>query len=108
MFLINRFPKNEETRKQWLEFCGINEHVLNTVTQLCAHHFREADLLKKEKRTFTKPGAVPSMRGKKRKMHQQSDSISEVHCNAKKKYITTENVNVNCNVSVKGNNNYIF
>jgi len=105
IFVINRFQKEEDIRKQWLAFCGINKHVLNTVTKLCANHFREKDMIKKVKRSYIKPNTVPSIYGKKKKRSLQFDSFNyEIYSKKKKEYIATDSVNVDCNILIKGNN----
>ncbi|KYN22412.1 THAP domain-containing protein 9, partial [Trachymyrmex cornetzi] len=96
------FPKEEDIRKQWLAFCGINEHVLNTVTKLCANHFREEDMIKKVKRSYIKPNTVPSIYRKKTKRSLQFDSFNnKIYSKKKKEYIATDGVNVDCNILIK-------
>ncbi|KAM0732969.1 hypothetical protein ACS0PU_001130 [Formica fusca] len=72
-FFPDRFPRNEESRKKWLDFCGINEVVLSTATKLCSNHFEEDEFIHKSKITFLKSNALPTITSKKRKKHQRLD-----------------------------------
>ena len=69
------FPINEESRKKWLAYCGINEQVLNTVTKLCWNHFQKDDIIRIGKSTIVKHNAVPSIIRKKRKVYKCSGLI---------------------------------
>lgn len=104
IFLINRFPKEENIRKQWLAFCGINEQVLNTVTKLCTNHFREEDIIKKPKRSYMKPNTVPFIHGKKGTRSLYLNSFNNKIDYKNKKDIATDRINIDYNVSVNGNN----
>lgn len=101
----HKFPKQEETRKQWLAFCEINERVLNTATRLCSNHFHEEFKKKVSNGIVLKPNAVPSICANmknnevhmKNKMSKQSNSaLTEVCGSTKQKYdaIDKENCNV--------------
>lgn len=104
MDYINRFPKQEEIRKQWITFCGIDEHILNTATRLCSNHFCEEMKKIISKSVVLKPNAVPSIYKTKKMPEQSNSALIEVFNSAKHKYIATDNVNIHCNVSVTGNN----
>lgn len=80
------FPRNEESRKKWLDFCGINEGVLSTATKLCSNHFEEDILIHKCKNTFLKSNALPTITSKKRKKHQHLD------CSLQKKSKNSKNI----------------
>ena len=69
------FPINQESRKKWLDYCGINEQVLNTVTKLCWNHFEKDDIIRIGKSTIVKRNAVPSIIRKKRKVYKCSGLI---------------------------------
>ncbi|KYN14508.1 hypothetical protein ALC57_13289 [Trachymyrmex cornetzi] len=101
---VNRFPKQKKIRKQWLEFCEINEHILNTVTRICSNHFREELKKKLSKGIVLKPNAVPSVHIKKKTISEQSNSVlNEVYDSTKQKYNATDNTTIYCNVSVSSN-----
>ncbi|XP_012215589.1 THAP domain-containing protein 5-like [Linepithema humile] len=94
------FPRNDESRKKWLDFCGIDENVLSTATKLCSNHFEEDKLIHKSKNTFLKSNALPTITSKKRKKHQCLDSSLNKSKNSKN--ISEEIVNngtVNDNIS---------
>ncbi|CAL1687528.1 unnamed protein product [Lasius platythorax] len=78
------FPKNEESCKKWLAFCGIDKQVLNTATKLCSNHFQKDDIILKAKGTIVKPNAVPSIISKKKRSNQHSDLIIREDCSLKK------------------------
>ncbi|KYQ48838.1 hypothetical protein ALC60_11890 [Trachymyrmex zeteki] len=94
------FPKEENIRKQWLAFCGINEQVLNTVTKLCTNHFREEDIIKKPKRSYMKPNTVPFIHGKKGTRSLYLNSFNNKIDYKNKKDIATDRINIDYNVSV--------
>lgn len=79
----HEFPRNDESRKKWLDFCGIDENVLNTATKLCSYHFEEDKLIRKSKNTFLKSNALPTITSKKRKKHQRLDSSLKKSKNSK-------------------------
>ncbi|XP_018300339.1 uncharacterized protein, partial [Mycetomoellerius zeteki] len=99
--LGRRFPKQKEIRKQWLEFCEIDEHILNAATRLCSNHFREELKKKLSKDIVLKSNAIPSVHIKKKTISEQSNStLNEIYDNTKQKYNATDNKNVHCNVLV--------
>ncbi|XP_076686478.1 uncharacterized protein LOC143378531 [Andrena cerasifolii] len=94
------FPINEESRKKWLAYCGIDEQVLNTVTKLCWNHFQKDDIIRIGKSTIVKRNAVPSIIRKKRKLHKCSDLIKNCKdCILKKQEGSTVKTadDINCN-----------
>jgi len=98
--------RNEESRKKWLDFCGIDENVLSTVTKPCSYHFEENKLIHKSKNTFLKSNALPIITSKKRKKYQRLD------CNLKKsknsKYISEEIVNNGTVDKIHHNNGTVY
>lgn len=78
-----RFPRNDKSRKKWLDFCGIDENVLSTATKLCSYHFEEDKLIRKSKNTFLKCNALPTITNKKRKKRHRLDSSLKKSKNSK-------------------------
>ena len=70
------FPLVREHRKQWLAFCGIDEHVLNNVTRLCWNHFQKDDILCVGNSTILKGNVVPSV-NRTKKVHVHSSLIKD-------------------------------
>ncbi|XP_029159034.1 LOW QUALITY PROTEIN: uncharacterized protein LOC114931236 [Nylanderia fulva] len=64
------FPKNEDSCRKWLDFCGIDKQVLTSSTKLCSDHFQKEDIINKSKGTMAKPNVVPSIISKKKKLRQ--------------------------------------
>ncbi|XP_029161288.1 uncharacterized protein LOC114933019, partial [Nylanderia fulva] len=61
-------PKNEDSCRKWLDFCGIDKQVLTSSTKLCSDHFQKEDIINKSKGTMAKPNVVPSIISKKKKL----------------------------------------
>ncbi|XP_067207122.1 uncharacterized protein [Linepithema humile] len=68
------FPKNLELRTKWLEFCGMEEHHLRSVSTICSSHFKDEDLISQLGKRIVKPNAIPSFfhlrKMKKKSKHQ--------------------------------------
>ncbi|KYN15852.1 hypothetical protein ALC57_11933 [Trachymyrmex cornetzi] len=57
--VLYRFPKNKELREKWIDFCGIDEKVLNSATKLYSIHFEEDAIIRRKNRVVAKIDAVP-------------------------------------------------
>jgi len=65
---LSRFPKNPEICLKWKQFCGLREDDIHAL-YICSFHFCQKDFrcnILPTKRQLLNPGAVPSIRFRKR------------------------------------------
>ncbi|KYN06873.1 THAP domain-containing protein 9 [Cyphomyrmex costatus] len=73
--VLYRFPKNKELREKWMDFCGIDEKVLNSATKLCSIHFEEDAIIRRKNRAVAKVDAVPCTIIKKRQFPKADKDV---------------------------------
>ncbi|XP_065200569.1 uncharacterized protein LOC135831764 isoform X3 [Planococcus citri] len=75
--IINRFPKNPNDRKLWLEKCGVDISTpISSNARLCRQHFKEKYIRHVNDRYILKKGAIPNIKvdpGKIRKARRYQD-----------------------------------